>query len=150
MMRFLKNCFYAILSMLLLSSAALADWDFGDAPELPYFTTMAYDGARHWITPGFQMGAIVDAEPDGQPSPDAQGDDMNVWDDEDGVTFLDDFILGSTARIIVNASQQGVLNAWIDWGMDGSWMDPGDWVFVDQFLSPGDNMLTLTVPPVAP
>jgi hypothetical protein len=51
-------------------------FDFGDAPE-SYGTLLADNGARHSIVPGFHLGQRIDAEPDGQPTPDATGDDLN-------------------------------------------------------------------------
>src|SRR5262245_41179006 len=51
-------------------------FDFGDAPDT-YRTTLAVDGARHEVLPGlnFHLGAAVDIENDGQPSPGADRDD---------------------------------------------------------------------------
>src|SRR5205085_2539427 len=49
--------------------------DFGDAPD-SYGTTLARDGARAGILAGFHLGALEDGEPDGQPTPDATGDDQ--------------------------------------------------------------------------
>ena len=69
-------------------------FDFGDAPDggatntdaANYATTLANDGPRHAISPGLSFGADnVDDEADGQPSLDADGDDLNNNDDEDGV-----------------------------------------------------------------
>lgn len=52
-----------------------ANFDFGDAPD-SYGTLLATNGARHGIVPGFHLGPTIDGEPDGQPTPNATGDDL--------------------------------------------------------------------------
>ena len=47
--------------------------DFGDAPDAPYPTLLANDGARHVVVPGIYLGALIDSEPDGQPDASATG-----------------------------------------------------------------------------
>ena len=90
--------------------------DFGDAPE--GFPVLLLDnGASHVIESGFHLGFLVDDEPDGQPSANADAD----VPDEDGIVFLDPLTPGTSARIEVTASQAGRLDAWIDFGQDGSW-----------------------------
>ncbi len=64
--------------------------DFGDAPD-SYLTTSSVNGASHSIVENVKLGASVDAELDGNPSSNAQGDGA----DENGVTF-------STTNIPVN------------------------------------------------
>ena len=64
--------------------------DYGDAPDT-YLTTESVNGASHSIVANVKLGASVDAELDGNPSTDAQGDGA----DENGVTF-------STTNIPVN------------------------------------------------
>ena len=49
--------------------------DFGDAPDPTYPTLLANNGARHLIQPGYRLGALVDAEKNGQPGETATGDD---------------------------------------------------------------------------
>ena len=51
--------------------------DYGDAPDVNYQTLLASNGARHQIILGHSLGPPVDAEPDGQPSLLADGDDLN-------------------------------------------------------------------------
>ncbi len=70
-----------------------ATHDFGDAPDginvgatlRQYPTLLANDGARHRLTvDGPFLGSLVpDAEPDGQPTLAATGDDLVGTDDED-------------------------------------------------------------------
>jgi hypothetical protein len=80
-------------------------YDFGDAPAV-YPTLLANGGAYHLIGPVF-MGPLIDAEPDGQPSPGADGDDLNPpggMDDEDGVFFNAAFISGVPGSVTVISS----------------------------------------------
>jgi hypothetical protein len=60
--------------------------DFGDLPA-PYKTLLTDDGPRHSIVPGAPyLGNVApDAETDGQPTANADGDDTNGTDDEEGV-----------------------------------------------------------------
>lgn len=120
--------------------------DWGDAPP-PYPTLAAAGGAHHLIKPGFFLGAAVDAEPDGQPHPQALGDDLNGIDDEDGVTFLTPLIPGQPATVSVVAAVPGKLDGWIDFSANGSWSDPGEYVFPGVPLAAGANVLTFIVPP---
>ena len=39
-----------------------------------------------------------------------------------------------------------MLNAWIDFNVDGDWNDPGEQFFVDQALTGGVNNLTAAIP----
>lgn len=124
-----------VLAVSLLSAAVLLPqlasaqmdgplMDFGDAPDydvkmlegnssaqvepfawVNYPTVLASDGARH-IMGSLRLGTCIDAEPDGQPSVDADGDDLSsgpsdcgfiglgmarpfcaVTNDEDGIWF---------------------------------------------------------------
>jgi hypothetical protein len=128
-------------------------FDFGDAPDshnMPkYPTIFANNGAHHSIDPIFFLGATVDPEPDGQPEPHALGDDNDSTDDEDGVHFPITMTIGQNVTIKVEASDKGILNAWIDYNHNKSWADAGEHVFVDQALNPGSNNLTFTIPPSA-
>jgi hypothetical protein len=118
--------------------------DFGDAPD-SYGTLLASNGARHQIVPGLHLGASVDAEPDGQPGADADGDDNLDGDDEDGVT-IPELFKGKVAKIMVNASAAGKLDAWIDFNRNGTFADPGEKITDTLFLGAGDNLLNVDVP----
>jgi len=112
------------------------EYDFGDAPQEPdvpgySYPTLMPDGARHLIVSDFCLGGAVDAEPDGQPDPNALGDDQNLgypgiaWPpgDEDGVT-VGPLVPGQMATFEVTVTDPGELNgyidAWIDADQDGS------------------------------
>jgi uncharacterized repeat protein (TIGR01451 family) len=116
--------------------------DLGDLPDTGagigtgnYRTLRADNGAAHEIVNGLFMGAGVDQEVNGQPSVNADGDDLGAPtpDDEDGVT-LDGtplgYELGSPARAIVNATNTtaAAVNAcgFIDWNGDGDFADANE------------------------
>ncbi len=124
----------------------ILSYDHGDAPA-PYPTTVANAGARHALTPELlRLGAMIDAEPDGQPTVGAGGDDLVFTDDEDGVVFSSVFVQGRTTTVTVTASGEGHLNAWIDFNRDGDWNDDGEKIFSDVMLTAGSNTLTFTTP----
>ena len=144
--------------------------DFGDAPEAGtrYPTTIARNGAVHVYIPVSGNGSVIgstthvvqvptalvlgrgiDAEDDGQPSPDALGDDRTSGrpDDEDGVRFLTPLVPGETATIEVLSSATGRLDAWIDWGRDGNWIEGIDRLFDgSRIVTGGVNQIEFTVP----
>ena len=126
-----------------------ATMDFGDAPDPAYPTLLANDGARHIMDPDIFLGSAIDVEPDGQPDAGAQGDDNNASDDEDGVTITSPLTQGSAVSISVTASTKGLLNAWMDFNIDGDWDEADEQIFTDQTLVAGANALTINVPPNA-
>jgi hypothetical protein len=122
--------------------------DFGDAPDQPYPTLLANNGARHNIVAGMFLGAAIDGEPDGQPTAPADGDDLaGVPDDEDGITFNTPLIAGQNANVTIIASQPGFLDAWIDFNGDGIWtMGLPEQIATALPLTAGVNTLNFTVP----
>jgi hypothetical protein len=122
--------------------------DFGDAPDAPYPTFTINDGARHRIVPGYQMGLMIDAEPDGQPSLLADGDDITPLgspDDEDGVYFYP-LIIGQQGAIDVSVSGSGFIDAWIDFNGNGSWLDAGEQIAASVAVTAGRNQIVFNVP----
>ncbi|HPF65488.1 GEVED domain-containing protein, partial [Lentimicrobium sp.] len=124
-------------------------YDWGDAPDVPYPTRSANNGAYHLMDGTTYMGNTVDAENDGQPDANATGDDLNGSNDDDGVVFTSQLIPGQTASVQVTASVAGWLNAWIDFNGLNVWADQGEFIFQNIQLSAGVNNLTFAVPPVA-
>jgi CSLREA domain-containing protein len=120
--------------------------DFGDAPDGPYPTFSASVGAVHSLGSQYYLGASVDHEYDGQPDPQALGDDNDGSDDEDGVRLLTRIVPGTTAWVEVTASAAGYLNAWLDLNADGDWDDPGEHFAADLALVAGANQVPLVVP----
>lgn len=129
----------------LLALTPAVDW--GDAPDPSYPTLSINNGACHHIDGITYLGSLIDAEADGLPTANADGDDNNNLDDEDGVTFVWQLMPGNPCKIKVNASVgSAFLNAWIDFNRNGSWADAGEQVFIDLNLVAGDNFLTFVVP----
>ena len=120
--------------------------DFGDAPDGPYPTRLANDGARHTLVPGVFMGALIDAENDGQPDATATGDDKANLDDEDGVAFPTPLVAGQTATVQVTVSTAGYVSAWIDYNADGSWTNSGEQILSVQAVAMGTNQFAIGVP----
>jgi len=135
--------------------------DFGDAPDSAagpqiYPTLLAGasgDPARHQIVAGAPiLGAVIDAEVDGQPNISSSGDDLATLDDEDGVamggTPIDGalFIPGTMALLeITNGGAAGVFSAWFDWNRDGTW-GVGEQVAADVPAPSGLSLFNLSIP----
>ncbi len=115
--------------------------DYGDAPNSYNATTFAQDGARHIVTSNLYMGDCVDADVDGQPSADADGDDTNTGyhtegscatagDDEDGIDIAAQpeisnadggFVRRWKASVHVDpAVTTAYLYGWIDFDRNGT------------------------------
>ena len=126
-------------------------YDWGDAPDGPYPTYAASTGANHVISGPF-MGATVDVDLDGQPSPFADGDDTNGFpDDEDGIRFPGPLVRGNTATVLVDmvySPAGAMINAWIDFDGDGTWsMGTVEHILSDVGVVAGvTNTLTFPVP----
>ena len=137
-----------------------ANFDFGDAPD-NYGTTFASNGARHSLSATVYLGACVDTELDGQPSPTATGDDTNVGSfssgtcatpgaDEDGVTFTAPLVVGQTGSITAVANAPCTLSAWIDFNGNGTFADASDNLFpTGASLTAGSNSLAFSIPATA-
>lgn len=110
--------------------------DLGDAPDT-YKTTLATSGARHTIVAGLNLGAVVDAEADGQPNAAADGDGT----DEDGVNFMTKLVPGEVAVVGVGTTQPknstAKLDAWIDFNGDGDFGDTGEQIATSQSITGG-------------
>lgn len=130
-------------------------FDLGDAPD-PFFATpghyptlLANDGPRHRLGSGLFLGTEVDREFDGQPSANADGDDVNgTPDDEDGVV-IPGLVRGSASNVTVTASQAGKLDAWIDFNRDGDWDDADERIANSLSVNAGSNTINVAVPSVA-
>lgn len=128
-------------------------FDLGDLPDPSagigldnYRTTRADGGPRHEIVDGLRLGALVDPEGDGQPTTKANGDDAN-GDDEDGVTFMAGYELGSPARVDVVATNTTGSPArvcgFIDWNADGDFNDTSE--SAQSVVADGSSNLGLTM-----
>ncbi|WDI42567.1 GEVED domain-containing protein [Bremerella sp. P1] len=122
--------------------------DFGDAPD-SYGTLLASDGARHNLIENFYLGQGVDAEIEGQPSADANGDgstDDGIYirtEDPNNLGSFLDFTLRSginneiyvTSKAPTGATSFGFLDAWVDFNQDGDFEDAGEQIIVSVALS---------------
>jgi len=123
------------------------EFDWGDAPDQPYPTLAANNGANHFIAAGMFLGAAIDAELDGQPDATATGDDLANLADEDGVVFTSLLVPGAQATLTITASMAGQMDAWIDYNDDGDWMDAGEQLKGGTFaLAAGVNTINIAVP----
>jgi uncharacterized repeat protein (TIGR01451 family) len=124
----------------------------GGAPSYP--TLNASNGAVHVISSANTfLGARVDAEPQGQPTLAADGDDLAPAaqpDDEDGIAFPTPLVAGRANGILATASVAGRLNCWFDYNANGVL---GDVVggqpehFADELaVNAGSNVVALTPP----
>lgn len=137
-----KLCFFLTL---LFSTSAFAQQDFGDAPNT-YHTLLSSDGARHRIVAGMFLGKTVDAEADGLPNVNADGDDKSGVNDEDGVVFPPLILRNAFMPMQITAGADGKLDAWVDFNRDGDWADPDEQIFSSQSLTKGANFLGMQIP----
>lgn len=118
--------------------------DFGDAPGR-YPVLLADDGARHTVG-GPRLGTQVDLETDGQPTDSADGD----GEDEDGIGMIASIVAvratSTTSSVFVTASDDGMLDAWIDFNRDGDWNDAGEQIANRLAVSAGGNALSFSIP----
>jgi hypothetical protein len=121
-------------------------FDFGDAPDSGYGTLLASNGPRHLPFSQLYLGMSIDAEPDGQPTTGADGDDVDLnGDDEDGVVLPTMFIPRVGARLTVSASAAGFIDAWIDFNRNNVF-DASEQIATSLPVSAGANELPLLVP----
>lgn len=135
--------------LIYITEEANARFDFGDAPDQPYPTLRANNGAWHRINPNVRLGDRIDGENDGQPTPLANGDDVTpspLDDDEDGVQFPFPLVVGNLGTVVVDTSTNGFLNAWIDLNGDGIWSAGMEHVFAGLALPAGTHTLQFPIP----
>jgi hypothetical protein len=132
--------------------------DWGDAPDdWPvgggYPTLAGNNGANHFIAGPWlgDMTDMPDPEPDGQPDAMAAlGDDLDMVypppnDDEDGVQ-IPVLVEGVTDTIAFEVNGGGgVVQIWIDWNQNLSWLDAGEMVYNNPEPD-GVNGFTVTPP----
>lgn len=142
----------------------LIPFDYGDAPDTPYPSLTASNGARHQLGTGVFLGSCVDSDPgfmaaggalvgmatkdDTSKGTPTYGDCVNP-DDEDGVTIGVVEIGSSSFTVDVVASAACRMNAWLDWNGDGNWSGPAEKIIADTQLAAGSNKLNIDVAPFA-
>ena len=131
--------------------------DFGDAPQgdsyqfpatgaWANYPTEGKDAAAH-VESNLRLGTRIDYEDDGTPSANADGDDLIGYDDEDGVVIEQGRLpVGEQRLITVTASDEGYLNAWIDFNQDGDWDDEGEHFIDARLLEEGQNEILVDIP----
>ncbi|MCK4547317.1 MAG: T9SS type A sorting domain-containing protein [Candidatus Eisenbacteria sp.] len=126
------------------------DLDFGDAPDgaaAPGYPTLLINNGANHIIWGPWLGDdndAPDAEPDGQPTLDAKGDDNDGNDDEDGV-LMPTLVQGQFSTIIVEINGGGgVLEVWIDFDGSQSW-EASEQVFAGSLLD-GTHSFNVATP----
>ncbi len=132
--------------------------DLGDAPDLTYKTTRAINGPAH-IFPdtdsndqpesyggkaAIWLGTFIDAETDGQPSTNANGDNIADLNDEDGINLVDstkwfEGTGGGKIRVTLSSSLIGensaYLMVWFDWNHNGTFDANGLELVVNQVVT---------------
>ena len=121
---------------------ALVAFDYGDLPD-EFGTTNGQAGANHILEPDFFLGTRVDAELDGNPDAEANGDNDDISadpingtpgaDDEEGVSLVTPLIPGNEACIEVSinmptgaAAGTAYFKGWIDFNGDGDFTGDAD------------------------
>jgi len=132
--------------LLLVDIGEPDELDFGDAPD-SYKTLNISDGPKHLAGVGTYMGNLIDAEYDGLPDPFALGDNLDNLDDEDGVKFLTSLVAGKDATFNVELStDNGLLNAWIDFDGNGDFAAANEHVVVELTASAGSLDIVIPIP----
>ena len=127
-------------------NSALVFNDYGDAPS-------TYGIPKHNIANGIFMGANIDHDITPTLGIDANGDDTTGIDDEDGVTFVDGtdingsyFEVNGTQSLKITVSKKGYLNAWLDFGIDGTFNTVGDKIISSLSLTAGTHTISFNIP----
>ena len=129
-----------------LGSNPSAVYDYGDLPAQYGITLIAENGARH-PKGAYYLGTKIDVENDGQPTINADGDDL-IGNDEDGIVVTP-LIPGTTGTLVATASRQGgVLQGWVDFNGDFDFDDPGERIITNVALNAGANTVTFAIPAV--
>ena len=109
-------------------------------------TVMNNNGPSHVIVENLTIGTLIDPEDDGQPTANANGDDVQpigAPDDEDGVQVTDLVLVeGTNATVTINVTNlttgTATLYGWIDFNGNGLF-EIGERASVD-VLSGADNL----------
>lgn len=135
----------------------IASYDFGDAPG-EYPVLAADNGARHRIIDGVSMTNVVigdvlpDAEGDGQPSAQADADDLNPPESNDERGVFDEhadhlLVAGTLENFTIHSesSELVFLNAWIDFNQDRQWSST-EQIAMNVALAQGENLVPVDIP----
>lgn len=120
-----------VLAALSIGSASAQQNDFGDLPA-PFPTMLGVNGPRHVVSQALFLGSSVpDSEPDGAPSPNADGDDVNATDDEDAINPVTirpvrGFLLYMLVKATNTTGSAATISGFVDWNNDGDFVDAGE------------------------
>lgn len=117
--------------------------DLGDAPD-DYPVSLSKNGARHEPS-SLHLGSQIDFDLDGIISQDASGD----GDDDDGVEVIATNIVGASDNLAswaVEANDDGRIDAWIDFNLDGDWLDDDEQIATNLEVAQGVNLISYSVP----
>ncbi|MCU0714015.1 MAG: Ig-like domain-containing protein [Pirellula sp.] len=130
--------------------------DFGDAPTSDqsgmvssYPTRFDQNGAFH-VGTALRLGSLIDKESDGEPEPQAKGDDTLSTPDEDGILFPFTHPINdqesTLSSYVANVSEDGFLDSWIDFNRDGDWSDLGETISWSVPVFAGRNIIPFEIP----
>ena len=128
-----------------------ASVDFGDLPG-PYRTLLDAGGAYHILIDSLFLGQVgTDAEPDGEPTAEADGDDVTNVNDDDGVGYGDVSAWttgagGAVIQVAVGGTVgSGHVVGWIDFNGDGDFTDTGEFLITSD-VSNGFAWFSVDIP----
>lgn len=120
--------------------------DYGDAPD-SYGTYRASNGPRH-ILGDLRLGSSWDAESNGTPNSNAEGDDnlADAINDEDGIQLDLQYLANTQGSITATISGgSGWLAGWFDWNRNDVFDNPSERA-VWQVVVEGNNVINFNVP----
>ncbi|MCG3865781.1 MULTISPECIES: GEVED domain-containing protein [unclassified Photobacterium] len=112
-----------LIQAMVLGNPVTATDDYGDAPS-SYGTYESDNGAKHGLSANLYIGSIIpDGDINGQPSANADADDLNLPDDEDTLTIpvlSPSMTTWSLDVPVTNTTgSNATLYAWVDHDLDG-------------------------------
>lgn len=143
------------LTLDLFEATSQTDW--GDLPDT-YSTTLSTNGARHIVTDtnALFLGSQVDLEGNGFPSLNADGDNINNYDDEQGVEQAgtnaggnpgwQNGSNGGAVTVTVGSNAGGCLSGWLDWDQNGKFDQTDEKIIDNQAVANGPQLITFDVP----
>jgi GEVED domain len=138
----------------------LLELDYGDALDFPdallYPTLFIHDGARHYINDSLFLGTVApDLEFDGQPTENADGDDMNgaAPHDEDAIGIASETVnidghveLGFS--FTNTTGKDAYFSMWIDLNNDGDWNEANEAITIQQLVTEPQIIVNLGLTPL--
>lgn len=121
-----------------------ADIDWGDAPD-SYGTSLLNNGPRHRISENLRLGnELTDGELQAEIYPNA--DDFQLYDDEDGVRWANEWVAGLHQILTIEVVGNGYVHAWADWNRDGMFQIESETLMKNYWLTDGEHEIPVIVP----